>query len=76
MLPVQQDAQHKRRESVWRNQSSGFRFQEAVATAVANYQQQFGNRQLQKDDAEDEKNSRVLLETFWLIDPKLSDRSS
>jgi hypothetical protein len=30
---------------------------------------------LHKNNAEDEKNSRVLLEAFWLIDPKLRDRS-
>src|SRR5262249_51394475 len=76
MLPVQQDAQHQRRKSIGHNQSSRFWSQEAVATAVANNQQQFRNRQLHKNDAQDEKNSRVLFESLWLIDPKLSDRSS
>src|SRR5262249_53474448 len=73
--PVEQDAYHQRRKSIWRNQSGRFWSQEAVAAAVANDQQQFGDRQLHKNNAEDEKNSRVLLEAFWLIDPKLRNRS-
>ena len=71
MLPAQQDTEHQRRKSIWHNQSGRFRSQEAVIATVANDQQQFGDRQLYKNNAEDEKNSRVLLETFWLIDPKL-----
>jgi hypothetical protein len=50
--------------------------QEPGVAAVANKQQQIGDRQLQKYNAEDEKNSRVLLEALRLIDPKLRDRSS
>ena len=75
MLPVEQDAQHQRRKSIWRNQSRRFRFQEAVIAAVTSNQQQFGDRQLHKNNAEDEKNSRVLLEALGLIDPKLRNRS-
>ena len=75
MLPAEQDAQHQRRKSIWRNQSGRFWSQEAVIAAVANDQQQLDDRQLHKNNAEDEKNSRVLLEAFWLIDPKLRDRS-
>ena len=73
MLPTEQHAQHQRRKSIWRNQSGRFWSQEAVIAAVANDQQQFDDRQLHKNNAEDEKNSRVLLEAFWLIDPKLRD---
>src|SRR4030095_9652936 len=75
VLPAQQDAEHQRGKSIWRNQSGRFWFQEAIAAAVANDQQQFDNSQLHENNAENEKNSRVLLEAFWLIDPKLRDRS-
>ncbi len=75
MLPAEQDAQHQRCKSIWRNQSGRFWFQEAVIAAVANDQQQFDDRQLHKNDAKNEENSRVLLEAFRLIDPKLRNRS-
>jgi hypothetical protein len=74
MLPAEQDAQHQRRKSIWRNQSGRFWPQKAVIAAVANHEQQLDDRQLHKNNAKDEKNSRILLEAFWLIDPKLRDR--
>jgi hypothetical protein len=75
MLPIEQNAQHERRKGVWRNQPRRLWFQKAVVAAIAKDEKQFRDRQLKKNDAEDQKNSRVLLETFWLIDPQLGNCS-
>ena len=76
MLSVEQDAQHQRGKSIWYDQSSRFRLQKAIIAAVAKEQEQFNDRQLHKNDAKNQKDSRVLLKAFWLIDPKLRDGSS
>ena len=60
VLAPEQHTQNERRKGIGRDQSSHLRLEESVTAAVANNQQQFGHGQLRKDDAEDEKDARVL----------------
>src|SRR5712692_2434179 len=74
-MPAEQNTEHKRRESIGHDQFAHFRFEKAVVTASAENEHKLGDCQLQQDDAENEKNARVLRIRLWLVDPQLRDRS-
>src|SRR5207247_3336974 len=65
----------QRCKRIGRDQSGHFRLQEWVIAAVTNNEQQFGDRQLHKNNGKNKKDSRVLRKTLRLVDPKLGDRS-
>ena len=49
-------------------------FKKSITATVTKHEQQFGNRQLHQDHAEDEKNARASRKALRLVDPKLSNR--
>ena len=74
MLAAKQNAQDKRREGVGGDQPSHLRLQKLIIAAVTNYQQDFRDRQLDKDHSKNEKNPRASRKALWLIDPELRNR--
>jgi hypothetical protein len=71
MLPSEQNAQCKGCKSIRRDEAAHFRSQKPVVAAVANYQQQFRDRELYQYNAKDEKDPRILIKAFGLINPQL-----
>jgi hypothetical protein len=74
MLASKQNAQDKRREGVGGDQAAHLRLQKLIIAAVTDYQQDFRDRQLDKDHSKNEKNPRASRKALWLIDPELCNR--
>src|ERR1041385_4166305 len=74
VIAVKKHAEQKRRERIGRDQADRFRPEKTERAAVAENEKKLRRRELEENDAENEKQPRAAQEGRWLVNPKLRQR--